>query len=675
MKNILTVAVSVVLLLLAFLFIPKTQVNYDMTKYLPSDSNTHLGIEILEAEFGSESMIEIMVVGIAPEALIAINLELSEIEHVSNVVWLDDYVDLQMVPIEFIDPSILNQFYVEGDALITILLDIDAYDVAIDELIPQIEDVFADYTIHMRGEALENREARMIASQETVKIMILIIPILLLLLLLSSHAWIEPLLIVITLGLAVLFNVVTNGLLPNVSFITQTMSLALQVALSIDYALFLIHRYYEERLMHDAKASSKLAFVHAVRPITISALTTIAGFAALIFMRFTIGLDIALVLSKGILFSYLMTITVLPVLLQWFDPLIMKTRHKVFFPTFRPLVKFQIKAKYFLFALLIGLMIFGYIVQTKTEFLYGQNISTDESSLVNSDRATIDETFGANHQWVIIVPNDDVLGEVALVASLQGHDAIDAVNALVLQADPSVPRSLLPAGLVSYYVGERYSRIMVKTSLYEENEALFTVTEEINALVSTHYDEYYLIGQAQAISDIRLSIEDQGIWIMLLTILAVGLIVGLIFRSYKIPLILIGIILSAIWLNMSLLVIEGVQILYIGYLIVMSIQLGATIDYAVLLTDRYLEERKIHDKKEAMSIAFTKSSVSIMISGIILTIVGFVEGWFSKIDAVIKIGNLLGRGAFISLFMILFFLPAVLLVFDRFIIKKPPVEN
>jgi len=675
MKNILTVVVSVLLLLLAFLFIPKTDVNYDMTKYLPSDSNTSLGIEILEAEFGSESMIEIMVVGIAPEALIAINLELSEIEHVTNVVWLDDYVDLEVVPLEFIDPLILNQFYIEGDALITMLLDVDTYDVAIDAMIPQIEAALSDYAFHMRGEALENREARLIASQETVKIMVLIIPILLLLLLLSSHAWVEPLLIVITLGLAVLFNVVTNGLLANVSFITQTMSLALQVALSIDYALFLIHRYYEERLMHDAKESSVLAFRHAFRPITISALTTVAGFAALTLMRFTIGLDIALVLSKGIIFSYLMTITILPVLLQWFDPLIMKTRHKVFFPTFKPLVKFQIKAKYFLFAGLIGLMIFGYIVQTKTGFLYGQNVSTDESSLVNSDRATIDETFGANHQWVIIVPNDDVLAEVSLVESLQGHEAIDAVNALVLQADPSVPRSLLPVELVSYYVGERYSRIMVRTSLYEENETLFTVTEEINALVSTHYDEYFLIGQAQAISDIRLSIEDQGIWIMLLTVLAVGLIVGLIFRSYKIPLILISIILSAIWLNMSLLVIGGVQILYIGYLIVMSIQLGATIDYAVLLTDRYLEERKMRDKAEAMSVAFTKSSVSIMISGIILTIVGFAESWFSKIDAVIKIGNLLGRGAFISLFMILFFLPAVLLVFDRFIIKKTPVEN
>ena len=670
MKKLSIVVIFLLLLLSSYIFIPKTNINYDMTKYLPSDSNTKYGMEILTNEFGIESSIQIMVIDIAINDLIVLKEETKELANISNVIWIDDYIDVINVPLEYVDPSIVNLFYKDNDALITIVFNVDSYDKSLDNTIENIKVIFQDYTIHFRGEPIVNSSSRQIANNETIKIMVLLIPVVLLLLIMSSHAWAEPILIIVTLGFAVLFNLFTNGILPSVSFITQTMSLALQLALSIDYALFMIHRYYEERHVNEAKEASRLAFRHSVKPITISALTTIAGFSALTLMRFTIGLDIALVLSKGIVFSYVSTILILPIMLVWLDPILMKTKHRVFFPSFSTLAKFQIKHKNILFALLILLIGFGFFMQNKTQYLYGENSNGNPNSTLNLDLMLINERFGENHQMVIIIPKGSIESEIELVTFLENDENIILVNALVTQVDQNIPREYLPVELIDYYEGELYSRIILTTSIYEENESLFLFVENLREMITTKYDEYYIVGQATALSDIRLSIEDQGIWIMLLTILAVSIIVGAIFKSIRIPIILVAIIIGAIWLNKTLLVIGNNSILYIGFLIVMSIQLGATIDYAVLLTNRYIEERKTNDKEKAMITAFTQSSISIIISGSILTVVGFVEGFFSDIDSVIQIGRFLGSGALISLLMIIIFLPVVLIVFDRWIIKS-----
>ncbi|MBU1143755.1 MAG: MMPL family transporter [Firmicutes bacterium] len=670
MKRILILITCLLLLLFSYLFIPETIVNYNMSQYLPKESNTSLGTNLLVEEFGKESQIQVMISDIDVEDLLEIISEIEGVNHVSTVIWLDDYVDLNTVPIEYIDSSILNSFYIESDALISIIFELDSYSLDLMSPIHEIEDILADYQVYMRGQPLNHIENREIANQEIVKIMFLLVPIILVLLLLSSHAWFEPVLIIITLGFAALFNLISNGLLPSVSFITLTMSLALQLALSIDYALFMIHRYYEERATHSAIDSSKLALKHSFKPITISALTTIAGFSALSLMHYTIGLDIAIVLSKGILFSYASTMLILPILLIWFDPILQKSKHKMFFPSFILLARFQYKYRNFIFIFFILCLGFGFIMQSKTSYLFGESSDGNPNSQLNIDLDIMNDKFGPNNVIVILVPNHDIENEVSLVADLIRMEEILSINALVLSVDPNIPREFLPAEVKDYYIGENYSRIILTTNIYKENEELYLFVEGLRESIDSKYDDFYIIGESTALYDIKNSIEKQGIWIMLLTILGVSLIVGVVFKSYKIPILLVSVILSAIWLNVSVLVIGDLSILYIGYLIVMSIQLGATIDYAVLLTHRYIEERKENEKEQAMLNAFSKSSISIIISGAILTVAGFVEGWFSNIGSVTKIGELLGRGAFISLMMILFFLPVILLVFDRQIIKK-----
>ena len=671
MKRIGIVIFVLLLVLFSYLFIPETNVNYDMTIYLPDDASSKIGLNLLKDEFGEETMIQVLIMDIDISDYLQIQSELMNVSHVSNIIWLDDYVDqLELVPLDMIPDELEFAFYQDNDALITILFDLDTYSTLLEDSINDIKSILSDYDLSLRGEPLTHIESRQIANQETIKIMFLIVPLVVVLLVISSHSWFEPVLILLTLGIAVVFNLITNGLLPNVSFITQTMSLALQLALSIDYALFVIHRFYEERENLPRDEASKEAFKHSIKPITISAATTIAGFLALGLMEFSIGLDIALVLSKGILFSYVSTIVLMPIFLHWFDSVIMKSKHRVFFPSFSFLSKIQYKFKYVFLGVLILCLGVGFYLQRNTNYLFGADSVGDKMSEVNQDLEYIESRFGPNHQLVVLVPNETIIQEVQLTNLLINHPHVLSVQTLVTEVDPNIPREFLLEDLVNYYVSEQHTRIIIQTDLYKENDALYQFVDEINVIIETQYDTYYLVGQSQALVDIKDSIESQGSWIMLITVLAVGLIVGLIFKSYKIPILLVSIILSAIWLNLSLLVIGDISVLYIGYLIVMSIQLGATIDYAVLYTHRYLEERQSFPKEQAMREAFRKSSISMMISGMILTVAGFVEALFSNLDSVTKIGLLLGRGALISLLMILIFLPVVLLIFDRWIIKE-----
>ncbi|MFH0766845.1 MAG: MMPL family transporter, partial [Bacillota bacterium] len=575
MKKIMIVVALLAMLLASFLFIPKTTTNYDMTIYLPGDSGTKQGLEIIKNEFSEESSIQILVMDVTADQLIPLMDSIDLVTHVKNVIWLDDYVDLSIVPIEFIDAQTLAPFYQESDALITIVFDTDAYDKTLESSIDDIKDILSDYEIHLRGDVLINTQARNVAKDEVLNIMYLIIPVILIILLLASHAWIEPLLVLITLGIAVLFNVLTNGLLENVSFITQTMALALQLALSIDYALFMIHRFYEEREMNNAHDAANLARKLTFKSITASALTTIAGFTALFFMRYQIGLDIGLVLSKGIIFSYLSTIILLPVLLVWFDPLIQKTKHGMLIPSFKKFFKLQYKVRYALFFILLASIGLGAYFQNNVTYLYGSSSLGNPDSTLIMDQNLIRDRFGYHNQLVVLIPNETVNQEVLLAESLAANPLITNVQALVTSVDPNIPREFLPSTLLDQFVGINYSRIIITTSLYEENDDLYTFVEDLNDMIKAQYDEFYIVGNASALDDIRTSILDQNLIITLLTVIAVGVIVGIIFKSFTIPILLVGIIQGAVWINLSILYFMSTEVIYIGYLVVMSIQLGA----------------------------------------------------------------------------------------------------
>ncbi len=668
-KRIVILVIVVLTTLLFSILIPKVETNYDLTTYLPQDSETREGIDTLENEFGVHSLIELQINDISIDEVIAVKLFLSEIQYVEQVIWLDDYIDLSLVPISLVDESLKSAFYKDQKALMQISIGLDAYDLEVESVINLIKDELRVYDYALRGEALMNIENRHIANQEVIKIMLLILPVVLIIMFVASKSWIEPIILLMSIGVAVLLNLGTNIFLPSVSYITQTMALALQLALSLDYGLFLMHRFYEEKeKTDDLNQAIKTAYKRAFPSITASALTTIAGFLSLLFMSYKIGFDIGIVLSKGILLSYLSTLILLPILIYFFYPLIKKTMHKHFLSPIKSYIKHISKVKYIIVIVFLMITIGGMYLSSKTEYLYGNNTSFDENRRVMIDQKEISETFGSYQNLVILVPNNHIEDEVSLVSDLSQNTDVLEVTSLVSVVDPNIPRSMLPDSLVSNFVGDEFTRILIKSSLTDENEALYTFSNNLHESVRTYYDNYYIIGMAASTAEIKDLVTSDQLMISLLSILAIFIILCITFKSIFVPIILVLVIQSAIWFNLSILYIQDTQTIFIGYLVVMAIQLGATIDYAVLMTHRYIEKRKTSTVFEAMDFSYKKSFITVTISAFVLSCAGFVEGLFSNISAVKDIGFLLGKGAFISYMFVLICLPALLMTLDKILI-------
>lgn len=668
-KGLIIMIVITLLVIASIVLIPFSKTNYDLTTYLPKNSDTINGINTLTSEFGEETNIQLQINNVDVTTTMQLKQSLQQISGIKQIIWLDDYVDLHEVPISMIPVSQSENFYQDGNALFTIVLAYDSYDLAVDHVINQIKDIVFDHDYAFRGEAINNIENRTIADDEIFKIALIIVPILIIILFLASSSWFEPVLILSTLAIAVIINYGTNFFVPNVSFITKTMALALQLALSIDYALFLTHRYREEREITDnSNTAMKAAFKKTFPAITASALTTIAGFLSLMFMRYRIGLDIGIVLSKGILLSYLATLIVLPIILVWSDHLIEKTKHKTFIKAPKWYIHVMDKIKYPLLALLGVVIVVGLIFQQKTNYLYGNNVSFNKQATITQDLNMMDEQFGVWNQMVILIPKYQVNDQVDLIQSLLSTEHVNTVQSLYTIIDPQTPTTMIPQSLKDQFVGDTYERMVLTIDLSEENQDLYILSDNIKTQVSEHFNDFHVIGTPTATTEIKDVVTHDAWLVTSLSIIAIFVILAITFKSIFIPILLVGIIQSAIWINVSILYAANTTTLYIGYLIVMAIQLGATIDYAVLLTNRYLQNRTTMKRKEALYYAFERASVTIFISAVVLSLAGFIEGLFSNISAIKDIGFLLGKGTLISVFFVYIFLPPVLLILDKILI-------
>lgn len=633
--------------------------NYDMTTYLPQDSNTKQGIEILETTFGNHTSIDLVVDGWTVDEVIDLKQSILQMQYVYSVIWLDDYVNLSEVPIDFVPFDVKSPFYVDGRSKLMIEFELDSYDTRLDDVIHEIRDLSNDH-LYMRGEVLNNLESHRVASNQLFLIMAIIVPLCIIIMVFASKSYIEAGLILVTLGIAIVFNLGTNLILGSVSFITMTMAMALQLAMSLDYTLFLLHRYHEYRdlsVVERVKMAVKKSFVS----ITVSSLTTIFGFIALCFMSYGIGLDMGLVLAKGILLSYLSTMIVLPVLLIFCHRWIEKTTHRTWMPSFKRLGEWLYRARYYLMGLFIVLALGSFIVQREANYLY-QNTG-HATSMIASDQAYIEEHFGSFNPVVILIHGEDVEREVGLVTELLQNEHVLSVNALVTTVDPNIPRTMIPETVKGAFIQNGFIRIILNTDISKESAEFYALNDYVISKTESYFEEAYYVGVIPATADIKNLILSDTALVLWLSIGLVALVIGIAFKSILIPLILVLIIEASIWFNIAINVWLSTEILYVGYLIILSIQLGATIDYAVLLTSRYLEERKTLTAKDAYQKAIEKSLPSIIISAIILSFAGFTEAIVSDMDAIQDIGIMLGRGTLFSwLFSVGFVLPFISLI-------------
>lgn len=658
------------LVVLSFVLMQVVPVNYDLAKYLPEDSMTKRAVSIMTDEFSYPGMADVMVENVDISEALEIKGKIQAIDGVKSVLWLDDVTDVT-VSLSMLEPSLLDSFYKENAALFKVQFIENDYGLKTGEALGKIRDVIGE-RVAISGFAEDSRHMRDIMDSEIFMVVLIVFPLCIIILMFASSSWIEPFIYLIVIGVSIVLNMGSNIVFNNISFITKSMAAVLQLAISMDYSLFLFHRYHEEREAGlDVIAAIKVAVKHSLSSITASALTTIAGFLALLFMQYKIGTDLGIVLAKGIVLSFLCVIVLMPVFIYMLNRLIDKTLHKPFMPSFQGLAKFVIKMRYLIIILAVLIIIPTFLAQKHNVFLYGDTSGSSSQGRNAEERQRIQERFGIYNPVILLVPNNDISSEAELAMELRSQRYIRDVQALVTLADHTIPRSLLPESVKEQFLSDRYSRMIVLINVDGERAETFSAIDGIKAAAQKYYPDQWLVaGKATSIADIKASVERDSKEVLLFSIFAVGIIILLTFKSLSIPVILVIVIQVSIWINMSIPYFEGSSLAYIGYLVVSSLQLGATIDYAILLSSRYMDFRRKEEPKQAAVLAVKTAGVSVIISALILTVAGLTEGMLSKIDAISAIGNLLGRGAALSAIMVLLLLPGILVLFDRIIMRS-----
>lgn len=656
----------VVAIIVSLLLIPMVRINYDLSEYVPDSERAKRGLNIVDEEFGMQCFARVMVNNVSLVEAKEYKDEIEKVDGVDMVLWLDDEVDIYR-PIEFISEDVLADYYKDGSALFEVMFDENEYSSKTNKAVEEIKKILPEDS-NLIGSAVDTKSAQDTVQTEVSKVMVILVPVVIIILLLTTDSYFSPLLFMAVIGTSIFLNMGTNVFLKHVSFLTYSIVAALQLAVSMDYSVFLLHEFESEDKTNPEEAMVRTLTKSCVSILS-SATTTIAGFLALVFMGFTIGKDMGLVFAKGIVFSLLSVIFFMPCLILKFYPLIEKTRHKSFIPNFNKFAKLMTRISYFLIAVVLIIAIPSYIAQKQNVFLYGSSsFGGGEGTKVYEDEKKIVEKFGRSNPMIILVPTGDYISEKEMVSEIEDLDVVRKVQSLANLVGEGIPDSFVPIDNYQKFRTENYSRILIYLRTSSESDLAFESVEKIENITQKYYgDNYEITGVIPITMNIKEVVNKDYNIVNLLSIGLVMIILLFTFKSVALPILLTLVIECGIFINMAIPYYVGDSMMFLGYLIVSSIQLGATIDYAILFTNNYLTFRKTKAKRTASQMAVDKSLPSIITSGGILVCAAYLIKWCSTINAVSEIGHLIGRGALLSMFLVVFFLPHVLVVFDKLI--------
>lgn len=643
-------------------------VNYDMNSYLPEESPSTTALNVMEEEFdGGIPNARVMVCDVTiPEAL-DYKEKLQAIDGVTSVTWLDDSIDIRQ-PLELQDEEAVETYYKDGTALFSVTIEEEKVISAVSDIRKLIGEDNS-----MTGSAVSTAIATTSTTSEIKKIAMIGVIFVFLVLILTTTSWVEPVIVMLGLGVAIMINAGTNIIFGEISFVSNAAGNILQLAVSLDYSVFLIHRFEECRMENgeDIKEAMKQALCKSTSSILSSGLTTVIGFLALVLMRFGIGPDMGLVLGKGIAISLITVFIFMPGLIlvsyKWMD----KTKHRSFLPSFKKFGKVVSRITIPLACVFIIVLVPSYLASNSNDYYYGSSHIFSEGTKLGDDTKKIKSVFGKSDTYVLLVPKGDTATETELSTELKKIPEVSSIISFVDMAGAEIPYEYLDENTLSLLESENYSRMVLSVKADYEGEETFQLVEKVRKVAEKYYsDEYYLAGEGVSTYDLMDTITADMVKVNLVAIGAVFLVLLFTMKSITLPVILVLTIENAIWINLSLPYYSGTPIFYIAYLIISSIQLGATVDYAILFTERYKENRETMEKKESVITTISNVTASILTSGIVLTVVGFLLGKISTHGLLSQLGYLLGKGTICSLIAVLFVLPGLLYIFDRFFVKK-----
>lgn len=715
------------------------EVENDVTVYLPDTTETRQGLDAMNENFITFATARVMVSNITYETAENIKEMLEDVEGV-DMVTFDDTQD------HYKDASALYDISFKG---------LTTDDISL-QAIETIRETLSVYDLYVDTQVGYDENAML--QEEMTTILIIAAIIIVVVLMLTSRAYLEVPVLIITFAAAALMNMGTNFLLGKISFISNSVAVVLQLALAIDYAIILCHRFSDEHETKDARDSAIVALSKAIPEISASSLTTVSGLAALGFMEFGIGLDLAMVLIKAILLSLLSVFTLMPGLLVLFCPLIDRTRHKKLLPNITAVGKFAVKTRRVLPPLFILILVGACYLSNQCPYVYSYNdLQTAKMSERQHAYFKIKDTFGTSNMVALVIPSGDyeaeskVLQELAEcdeVKSTMGLSGIEALDGYTL-TDALNPRELselagmdyevmqllysayaaehdqygeILSGLEEYEVplfdmllylkdhmethnihlsgddkemvdelftqldnaqlqlqNDKYSRMVVYLNLPEESDETFAFLTKMREIVGKYYDgDYYVVGNSTSSRDLSSSFVKDNALISVLSAFFVIVVLLFTFQSVGLPLLLIVVILGSVWINFSFPTIMNQPLYFLGYLIVQSIQMGANIDYAIVIASHYQELKPHMPHKEAIVYALNAAFPTVFTSGSIMAAAGLLIGRLSAQPVISVLGTCLGRGTIISIFLVLFVLPAFLVLGDSIInrtsFKLKPIE-
>lgn len=641
----------------------KVKVNYNLADYLPPAAKSTKALQIMEEEFAQAiPNANVMIKDInIPEAL-TYKKQIQAIKGVLEVLWLDDTADIKK-PIQIYDDDTVGEFYKDGKA---------KFSVSIKEG-QESETIHAIRTLIGRqgavsGEAADISAMRSTAASEVGKAVLILVPVILLLLCLSTTSWIEPVLFATSIGVSIIINMGTNLMWGEVSFITNAVAPILQLAVSFDYAIFLLHSF-ETFLKEsgDPESAMRKAMKKSVRAVAASAVTTLFGFLALTFMQFQIGADLGLCLVKGILLSFISCMFFLPALIILCSKGMEKTRHRQWLPAFRSVNKGFRKLSVPFLIIVVILSVPAFLGKDRVEFTYG-NEDKNTSSQNWKENQEVRETFGQSVLLALLVPKGDVVKEDELSKGILELDHVTGVVSYAAQVGNGIPVQFLDTGITKQFYSEHYARMIIYTDTESEGEEAFSTVEAVNREAGKYYgDQFYLAGQSASLYDMKQVVSRDNVQVNIIAVIAILIVLILTFRSGVLPFILLFTIETGIWINLSIPYFTDSPLHFMGYLVISTVQLGATVDYAILLTSYYLDSRKRMGQDEAIAKAMSEAFQSILLSGTTLAAAGLVLYVTSSNPIVSELGALLGRGTLLSMLMVFCLLPALLRAFDKMI--------
>ena len=669
--RVLILILGVLLLIPSVFGYLHTRVNYDVLTYLPDNIETMKGQDILVNDFGTGAFSMFIVDGMEEKDVAKLKEKIEKVDHVANVIWYDSISDIS-VPMSMLPDDIYDVFNSDTGTMMAIFFDEGTSSDGTMDAIAQIRGI-AGKQCFLSGMSAVVTDTKNLAEKETPVYVLIAVILAVVVLGLTMESFFVPLLFMLSIGMAIIYNLGSNYFMGEISYITKALAAVLQLGVTMDYSIFLMHSYEEQQVRYDG--DKKRAMAHAISQtfssVIGSSVTTIAGFIALCFMSFTLGLDIGIVMVKGVIFGVIACVTILPSMILCCDKIIEKTKHKPFLPDIGR-ISDKVTKRYLVYVVLFLLFLFPAIYGNNHTAVYynlDETLPKDLPSIIANEK--LKEDYDMNTTHMILV--DSSVSSTDVNKMIKEMDKVDGVKwALGLDSlvGPSVPSDMIPESVSSMLKNDKYQLLLVNSEYKVASDEVNAQIKTLNKILHKYDKTGMLIGEGPLTADL-IDITDQDFkTVSAVSIGIIFVIILVLFKSISLPVILVGVIEFAIFVNMGIPYYTGTKLPFVASIVIGTIQLGSTVDYAILMTTRYKRERNHGaNKHDAITTAHKVSAQSIMVSALSFFAATIGVGLYSNIDMISSLCILMARGALISMVVVIFVLPSMFMVFDKVIVK------